>query len=188
MELLIVRDRRIDYDGSAIQSHWAYRNFGLLGNSLVIFRGKCDVKVEEMIDIEDLRQSKEIKSDDMVHYIIEVFDLVNTLFASTLQKLFIAKLCEVLGEYGVKTERKGDDIYVNGKKLSISIATVSPVSVKIHIGINVEARGIPEGVDAIGLKELGISDIDGFMEKTGEALVAEFNKVKKDSLKVRWAQ
>ena len=188
MELLVVKDRRIDYDGSAIQSHWAYRNFGILGNSLVVFRGKCDVKVEEMIDIEDLRQSREIKSDDMVHYIIEVFDFPNVLLASTLQKLFIAKLCEVLAEYEVKTTRKGDDIYVGGKKLSISIATVSPVSVKIHIGINVEAKGIPEGVDAIGLKELGITDVEGFMERTGKALVEEFSKVKKDSLKVRWAQ
>ncbi|WP_010479167.1 DUF366 family protein [Thermococcus zilligii] len=188
MELLVVKEGRIDYDGSAIRSHWAYRNFGILGNSLVVFRGKCDVRVEEMIDIEDLRQSKEIKSDDMVHYIIEVFDLVNALFASTLQKLFIAKLCEVLEQYGVKTGRKGDDIYVNGRKLSISIATVSPVSVKIHIGINVEAKGIPAGVDAIGLKELGIMDIEDFMERTGKALVAEFEKVKKDSLKVRWAQ
>jgi hypothetical protein len=188
VELLVVKDKRIDYDGSAIQSHWAYRNFGILGNSVVVFRGKCDVKVEEMIDIEDLRESKEIKSDDMVHYIIEVFDLVNTLFASTLQKLFIAKLCEALREYGIKTERRGDDIYVNGKKLSISIATVSPVSVKIHIGINVEARGIPEGVEAIGLKEIGITDVEEFMERTGKALVEEFNKVKKDSLKVRWAQ
>jgi len=188
VELLIVKERRIDYDGSAIQSHWTYRNFGILGNSIVIFRGKCDVRVDEMIDIEDLRQSKEIKSDDMVHYIIEVFDFPNVLLASTLQKLFIARLCEVLYEYGVKTERRGDDIYVNGKKLSISIATVSPVSVKIHIGINVEAKGIPEGVEAIGLKELGITDIDGFMEKTGKALVEEFNKVKRDSLKVRWAQ
>ncbi|WP_457741560.1 DUF366 family protein [Thermococcus sp.] len=188
MELLIVKDKRIDYDGSAIGSHWAYRNFGILGNSLVVFRGRCDVKVEEMIDIEDLRANKKIRSDDMVHYIVEVFDLINTLFASTLQKLFIAKLCEVLGEYGVKTTRKGDDIYVNGKKLSISIATVSPVSVKIHIGINIEARGIPKGVDAIGLKELGIMDVDEFMERTGKALVEEFNKVKKDSLKARWAQ
>jgi len=188
MEILVVKDKRIDYDGSAIQSHWAYRNFGILGNSLVVFRGKCDVRVKEMIDIEDLRGSKEIKSDNMVHYIIEVFDLPNVLFASTLQKLFIAKLCEVLREYGVKTARKGDDIYVDGRKLSISIATVSPVSIKIHIGINVEAKGIPEGVDTIGLKELGITDIKGFMEKTGEALVVEFKKVKRDSLKVRWAQ
>ncbi|WP_461864280.1 DUF366 family protein [Thermococcus sp.] len=188
MEVLIVRDRRIDYDGSAIQSHWAYRNFGILGNSLVVFRGKCNVKVEEMIDIEDLRQKKEIKSDDMVHYIIEVFDFPNVLLASALQKLFIAKLCEVLADYGVKTARRGDDIYVNGKKLSISIATVSPVSIKMHIGINVEANGIPEGVEAVGLKEIGINDIEGFMEKTGKALVEEFNKVKRDSLKVRWAQ
>ncbi|WP_461866645.1 DUF366 family protein [Thermococcus sp.] len=188
MELLVVKDKRIDYEGSAIRSHWAYRNFGILGNSIVVFRGKCDVKVEEMIDIEDLRASKEIKSDDMIHYIIEVFDLVNTLFASTLQKLFIARLCELLTEYGVKTEREGDDIYVNGEKLSISIATVSPVSIKIHIGINVEAKGIPEDVNAIGLKELGITDVEGFMERSGKTLIEEFNKIKKDSLKVRWAQ
>ncbi|WP_297418817.1 DUF366 family protein [Thermococcus sp.] len=188
MELLVVKDKCIDYDGSAIQSHWAYRNFGILGNSIVVFRGGCDVNVEEMIDIEDLRQNKEIKSDDMVHYIVEVFDFPNVLLASALQKLFIARLCEVLGEYGVKTSRKGDDIYVHGRKLSISIATVSPVSVKMHIGINVEIKGIPEGVDAIGLKELGIIDIEGFMEKTGKALVEEFIKVKKDSMKVRWAQ
>lgn len=188
VELLVIKDRRIDYDGSAIRSHWAYRNFGILGNSLVVFRGKCDVKVEEMIDIEDLRQKKEIKSDDMVHYIIEVFEYPNVLLASALQKLFIAKLCELLGEYGIKTSRKGDDIYVDGRKLSISIATVSPVSIKIHIGINVEAKGIPEGVNAIGLEELGILDIQEFMEKSGKALVEEFVKVKKDSLKVRWAE
>nr|WP_152878682.1 DUF366 family protein [Thermococcus sp. 101 C5] len=188
VELLVIKDRRIDYDGSAIRSHWAYRNFGILGNSLVVFRGKCDVKVEEMIDIEDLRQKKEIKSDDMVHYITEIFDFPNVLLASALQKLFIAKLCELLGEYGIKTSRKGDDIYVDGRKLSISIATVSPVSIKIHIGINVEAKGIPEGVNAIGLEELGILDIQEFMEKSGKALVEEFVKVKKDSLKVRWAE
>lgn len=188
MELLVVTDRKINYDGSAIKSHWAYRNFGVLGNSIVVFRGKCDVKVEEMIDIEDLRQKKEIKSDDMVHYIIEVFEYPNVLLASALQKLFIAKLCELLGEYGIKTFRKGDDIYVNGRKLSISIATVSPVSIKIHIGINVEAKGIPKGVNAIGLKELGILDVSDFMEKSGKALAEEFTKVKKDSLKVRWAE
>ncbi|AIF70076.1 hypothetical protein PAP_08455 [Palaeococcus pacificus DY20341] len=188
MELKVIKDKRIDYDGSAIKSHWAYRNFGMLGNSIVVFRGKCDVKVEEMIDIEDLRASKEIKSDDMVHYIIEVFDFPNVLLASALQKLFIAKLCEVLNDYGVGTLRKGDDIYVDGKKLSISIATVSPVSIKIHIGINVETKGIPKGVDAVGLRELGIEDIEEFMDVTGNAIQKEFLKVRKDSLKVRWAE
>lgn len=187
MELLVIGDRRIDYDGSAIRSHWAYRNFGILGNSIIVFRGRCDVKVEEMIDIEDLRAKKEIKSEDMVHYIIEIFDSPNALLASALQKLFIAKLCEVLQAYGIETFRKGDDIYVDGKKLSISIATVSPVSMKIHIGINVEAKGVPEDVEAVGLRELGFEEIGHFMERTGRAIQEEFLKVKKDSMKVRWA-
>lgn len=188
MELLVVKDRKIDYDGSAIKSHWAYRNFEVLGNSIVVFRGSCDIKIEEMIDIEDLRQQKEIKSEDMIHYIIEIFEVPNVFLASVLQKLFIAKLCEILGEYGIKTSRYGDDIYIDDKKLSISIATVSPVSIKIHIGVNVEAKGVPMGVNAIGLKELGISDIDQFMELSGKLLVEEFLKAKKDSLKVRWAE
>ncbi|AEC51650.1 hypothetical protein PNA2_0735 [Pyrococcus sp. NA2] len=188
MELLVIKDRRINYDGSAIRSHWAYRNFGILGDSIVVFRGRCDVKVEEMIDIEDLREKKEIKSDDMVHYIIEIFETPNVLLASSLQKLFIARLCEVLRSYGVETSRRGDDIYVNGRKLSVSIATVSPVSIKMHIGINVEAKGVPREVRAIGLRELGIEEIEEFMETSGRALVEEFEKVKRDSLKVRWTQ
>jgi len=187
MELLVIKER-IDYDGSAIRSHWAYRNFGILGNSIVVFRGKCNVKVEEMVDIEDVRAQKEIKSDDMIHYIIEIFDSPNVLLASALQKLFIAKICELLSEKGVKAKREGDDIYIKGRKLSISIATVSPVSIKIHIGINVEAKGIPRDVSAIGLKEIGIKDIEAFMEKSGNTLQEEFNKVKKDSLKVRWTE
>lgn len=102
MEFFIVKDKRIDYDGFVIQSYWVYRNFGIFGDLIVIFCGKCDVKVEEMIDIEDFCQSKEIKSYDMVYYIIEVFDFVNIFFVLMFQKFFIVRLCEVLGEYGVK--------------------------------------------------------------------------------------
>lgn len=60
------------------------------------------------------------------------------------------------------------------------------VSVKMYIGINVEVRGILEGVDVIGLKEFGVIDVDEFMEKIGKVFVEEFNKVKRDSFKVRW--
>ncbi|HII61183.1 DUF366 family protein [Pyrococcus horikoshii] len=185
MELLIIKERRIDYDGSAIRSHWAYRNFGILGDSLVVFRGKCNVKVEEMVDIEDLRLRKEIKGDDMVHYILELFWHPDILLASSLQKLLIARLVELLWNYGIEASRRGDDIYVNGRKLSISIATVSPVSIKIHIGLNVKTVGVPPGVDAIGLEELGIDPTE-FMERSAKALVEEIEKVRKDSLKVRW--
>ncbi|AFK21888.1 DUF366 family protein [Pyrococcus sp. ST04] len=185
MELLIVRDRKINYDGSAIKSHWAYRNFGILGDSLVVFRGKCNVKVEEMVDIEDLRMRKEIKSDDMVHYIVELFWGTDIFLASSLQKLLIARLGELLRAKGVAVVRKGDDLFVEGKKLSISIATISPVSIKIHIGLNVTSKGVPRDVSAIGLEEIGIN-VDEFMEESGKALVEEVLKVKKDAMKVRW--
>ncbi|WP_048146506.1 DUF366 family protein [Pyrococcus abyssi] len=185
MDLLIIKDRRIDYDGSAIRSHWAYRNFGILGDSLVVFRGRCDVKVEEMVDIEDLRLKKEIKGDDMIHYIAEIFWHPDVLLASSLQKLFIARLVEILRDLGVDAEREGDDIYVEGRKLSISIATVSPVSLKIHIGINVSTSGVPREVNAIGLDELGVDALE-FMERSGRELVEEYEKVRKDSMKVRW--
>ena len=39
--------------------------------------------------------------------------------------------------------RKGDDIYDDMYKLSVSIATSSPVSCLIHMGINISSKNTP---------------------------------------------
>ena len=65
---------------------------------------------------------------------------------------------EILTEYGVSTKREGDDIFVDGRKLSISIASVSLSSAKIHFALNLEDKGTPDDVETIGLYDI---EVDG---------------------------
>lgn len=45
-------------------------------------------------------------------------------------------------------------MFVEGRKLSVAICTVSPVSAVFHLGINIDPSGAP--VPAIGLSEIGV--------------------------------
>ena len=51
-------------------------------------------------------------------------------------------------------ERRGDDLFCQDRKLSVSIATLSPVSSMIHLGLNISAKGAP--VPAVGLEDLEV--------------------------------
>jgi hypothetical protein len=55
---------------------------------------------------------------------------------------------------GAGIERKGDDLFAKGRKLTVAISTVSPVSSLMHLGVNIDPEGAP--VEAVGLEELGI--------------------------------
>jgi hypothetical protein len=70
------------------------------------------------------------------------------------QRLLICLLAEALKARGVECDRDGDDIYVRGRKLTVSIAAPSAASSLIHLGINVDTAGAP--VPAIGLGDLSI--------------------------------
>ena len=64
---------------------------------------------------------------------------------------------EILTEYGIQTKRNGDDIFVDDGKLSISIASISLSSVKIHFALNLEDKGTPSDVDTIGLFDIKVN-------------------------------
>ena len=73
----------------------------------------------------------------------------------------ISIIKELLEERGVFVVRNGDDLMIDGRKLSVSIATKSITSVLIHTGLNIISEGAP--VKASGLQsELGITDIKEF--------------------------
>jgi hypothetical protein len=55
-------------------------------------------------------------------------------------------------------KRKASDLFVGERKLSVSVATASASSSKVHLGLNITSKGVPDGVKAIGLAELGIND------------------------------
>jgi hypothetical protein len=181
MKCIILPDK-FDYDGSQISSLWAYNSFGVQDDSVVAFRGACDVRLEHMIDLEDRRANESIWSEDMVSFIIEHFDSTDLKLIYARQRLFTAIVREYLAGIGVQTTREGDDLFLKGKKLTVSIASTSAVSQKIHFGINVSH-------DIYGnMNEAGIGDDDqvtSFMYEIGEAYIREIEDIERDLRKSR---
>ncbi|MCL0063341.1 DUF366 family protein, partial [Peptococcaceae bacterium] len=68
-------DKRINYDGTQLRSLWAFRQFGIQGDSIISFRGKCDVPLSNMADVLDVLNKDSIFSEDMLHFIVEHFDM-----------------------------------------------------------------------------------------------------------------
>ncbi|KJS14765.1 MAG: hypothetical protein VR69_16470 [Peptococcaceae bacterium BRH_c4b] len=172
------------YNGKQLSSLWAYKNFGLRGDSIVSFRGPCRVEFTEMVDLEDVLAKSPIYGPDMLHFIAEHFD--SDLEKMVLrQRLFIAIVKDVLGKYTRELTRSGDDLYLGGKKLSISIATATPVSVMMHTALNIDSRGTP--VPTVGLLELGAAEkeISGLAGEICEAYAAEVKGIYMARCKVR---
>ena len=145
-----------EYDGSQINPSWAFQEFGIYGSSIITWIGPVNITPDNLKDFADV--GLEIKSNYMVNFICEFFDQQppNMRIAYLRQRLLVMIFREILTEKGVKTTRDGDDIFVDGKKLSISIASVSLSSAKIHFALNLEDNGTPDDVETIGLY-----DIDG---------------------------
>lgn len=159
-------EQEIKYTGLELAPHWIYKKFNLQGDAIVAFLGECEVKLTEMVDIEDVINNEPIYSKLMLNFIIEHFN-IDLVEGVTRQRLLICIIKEtiekLLTAQCALLNRRGDDIFVSGKKLSVSIATKSPTSVLIHVGINIDPTGAP--VDAIGLNSLKVTEINKFAEK-----------------------
>lgn len=147
-------DKKLDYDGSALSPLFAYLNHKVHGDSIVSFIGRCDVSLDHMVDAEDFIVSAKIKSDLMLHFIVEIFGQ-NLMTAVSLQRLLVSIAQNILPH---KLRRDGDDLYLDNTKgsfkLSVSIASVSAVSAMIHLGLNIKNEGTP--VPTCCLQELGV--------------------------------
>lgn len=176
-------EKEIKYEGFQLAPHWIYKNFKIQGDATVAFIGECDVKLDEMVDIEDVINNEPIYSKLMLSFISEQFNigLVEGVFR---QRLLICIIKEALEKRGVKLTRSGDDLYVGNKKLTVSIATKSATSVLIHTGINIISEGAP--IAACGLKNnLNIDDIDEFANEILENYANEIDDIVMASTKVR---
>lgn len=174
----------ICYDGTQLSSLWAYRTFGLLGDSIVGFRGPCCVEFTHMVDIEDLKARSPIYGSDMLHFIIEHFD--HDLEKAVLrQRLLVAITKDLLEKQGVSLQRTGDDLYFQGRKLSISIATATPVSTMIHLALNISTEGTP--VPTAGLVEMGFhpEQVPVLAKEIGQAYAQEMQSILEARCKVR---
>lgn len=168
--ILIMKTKFIEketkYTGEELAPHWIYKNFHMQGDSIVAFIGECEVKLTEMVDIEDVINDEPIYSKSMLSFIIEHFNigLVEGVIRQRLLICIIKEVLEVKLADKFKVIRSGDDIFIDGKKLSVSIATKSLTSVLIHVGLNIDPTGAP--VAAIGLsRDLNILDIKEFSEE-----------------------
>ena len=160
-----------EYDGSQINPSWAFQEFGIYGSSIVTWIGPVNITPDNLKDFADV--GLEIKSNNMVNFICEFFDQqpTNMRIAYLRQRLLVMIFREILTEKGVKTTREGDDIFVDGRKLSISIASVSLSSAKIHFALNLEDKGTPGDVETIGLYD--INDGKVFNEDNLKDLIFE---------------
>ncbi len=181
MEKLFV-EKEIKYIGDQLRPHWIYENFHILGDAIVAFIGEVDVKLDEMVDIEDVINNEPIYSKSMLNFIIEQFDIDLTAMVLA-QRLFISIIKEVLEGYGVAVLRKGDDLFYDGRKLSVSIATKSITSCLIHTGLNIIKEGAP--ISASDLSEMGIKNIKEFANRIMDKYRQEFESVKLATYKVR---
>ena len=173
----------IKYIGSQLAPRWIYKNFGLQGDAIVAFKGECEVKLTEMVDIEDVINNEPIYSKYMLSFISEQFG-VNLVEGVYRQRLLICIIKELLEEKGIFVKRNGDDLIINGGKLSVSIATKSVTSILIHTGLNIMSEGAP--VKASGLtSDLGITDIDGFALEVMKRYSEEVEDINLASTKVR---
>ena len=176
-------EQEIKYEGCQLSPHWIYKNFKIQGDATVAFIGECEVKLTEMVDIEDVINNEPIYSKSMLSFISEQFNvgLVEGVFR---QRLLICIIKEALEKRGFKITRNGDDLFYEGKKLTVSIATKSINSILIHTGINIDSTNAP--VKASGLtSELGITDIKELAQEILTNYSEEINDIIMASTKVR---
>ena len=182
----VLHQEELAYTGHQLRSHWIYETFGAQGDAIVAFRGPCRVELTEMVDRADVIAGEDIRAAEMLHLIAEHFDRDLTR-AVLRQRLLICMIAERLqwAPDMPAPKRDGDDLYVDERKLSVSIGTVSPVSTLIHVGVNIDATGAP--VAACGLGEWQI-DADRLAEDLLAAYASETRDIYLATCKVRGVQ
>lgn len=154
---------QLKYDGSQLRSKWIEDTFKIKDDVVAAFFGPCDVLNEFMVDTEDLNAGASIYSEDMLHFIVEIFE-VDMAKIVLHQRLLTCILMEELNNK-LKDKpivRDGDDLYDGKDKVTISIATTSPISSLIHFGINISSKNTP--VPTKGLNDYGICP-EGFAHR-----------------------
>ncbi len=175
--------QEIAYDGAQLRSGWIAEVSGLTGDAAIAWFGRCDVSFEHMVDQVDREARARIFSPRMLHLLLEHPGL-DLAHVTTRQRLLMALALEMLnGRLGeTLLRRKGDDLYLRERKLSVSVATESPHSGLIHAGFNVRGEGAP--VAAIGLEELGVEPTV-FAEELLAAYAKEIDGAEQAASKVR---
>ena len=173
------------YDGTQLEPLRNYLSHGLLGNSIVAWVGPCQISFDHMVDGEDLREQAAIQGDRMLHFVMEIFD--RDLFAGVACQRVFASLAKDIIESRVRQSklgfilhREGDDLYWEGRKLSISIATRSVNSILMHFAMNLTNKGTPVPTCAL-TDDFGLT-----AEDIAQNLLSSFAKEYLSILEATW--
>lgn len=169
------------YTGRELRPHFILETFGVVGTAVVGWVGPTHVATSELVDWVDRREKETIVAREMAHFIVEMFgaSLRETVL---FQRLWIARISDLLGS---DIEKRGNDLF-GPDKLSVSIATASPVSTLIHFGLNLDPSGAP--VAATGVYSRGWtpeSVRDGLIPKILALAAREWDEVNISCAKVR---
>lgn len=179
-------EQEICYTGKELSPHWIYKNFNIQGDAIVSFIGECDVKLSEMVDIEDVLSDSPIYSKKMLHFIIEHFNI--PLIEGVLRQRLLVNIAKETIMPNLPSQssiiRSGDDLFYNEGKLSVSIAGKSVNSVLIHLGLNIDSEGAP--VKAAGLEsDMNIKNHEEIAKQIMLNYCRECNEIINASCKVR---
>lgn len=174
-----ILDGVVPYSGTELRSGWVRERTGLSGDAAAGFVGPCLVPTEHLVDLDDARAGAFIRAASMAHVIVEHPGC--PLAQGVLrQRLLVCILQEVVGVRRLR--RDGDDLYHEGRKLTVSIAAPFANGTVIHLGINVDPAGAP--VPAIGLEEFRM-DAASVLHELLERYVRELATVAHAETKVR---
>ena len=175
----------ITYTGRELRSHWAFNNFEIAGDSIIAFIGPARVEITEMVDLKDVKSKSPIYSEIMLHFIAEHFelDLEKTFLRQRLLISIIKNRIEKISNRVIN--QKGDDLFHEDRKLSVSIATLSPVSSLIHVGINISSEKTP--IKTAALVEFDIEPVR-FAKKVLRIYNTEIKRILTDLTLVRSVQ
>ena len=179
------------YDGSQIEPYWAFKTFGIKDSSIVSWMGPMNIHPNNLIDFEDI--GIEIKGDKMLHFIVEHFDTqpANLNLCYHRQRILVMIVKDLLNDFGMTTSREGDDLFFEKEtkrgKLSVSIATCSVSSMKIHFALNLTEEGTPDDVETSALLEsglnIGIEEVEQLAETACDKYITEISSIKSDITK-----
>lgn len=158
MKSLFVKEE-ILFTGEQLLSYWSYTHYDIPGDSIIAFIGPCQVDAQYIVGIDHYQKKTQIKSERMLHFLVEHFDL--DLEKTILrQKLLVDIVKDKLNHRlnGDVLQRWGDDLYDTDYKLTVSATVRTPVSTKIHLGVNISSQNTP--VKARGLTDYGIDTND----------------------------
>lgn len=175
-----------EYDGSQINPSWAFQEFKVKDSTIVSWIGPMNILGDNLIDYEDV--GLDIKGNKMLHFIVEHFDEQpgNLRLIYHRQRILVMITRDILQRYGINTTQDGDDIFINNKKLSVSIASASISSMKIHFALNVTTKGTPDDVETSALEDnMDLTDLNKLQDEIANTYVHFIEDIEKDITKTK---